>query len=531
MNNKKYAIYVRKSTDTEDNQVASIPDQLEVLRDKTRKLNLTIVEVFEESASAKNPGRPVFGKMMERIAKGEINGILAWKLNRLARNQIDGGQITHYLLTSQLKEIVTAERTYLPTDNVILMAVEFGMATQFSLDLRLDVKRGMTMKAERGLFPGRAPIGYINDPAGKKGYSEILPDPANFELVRKCWLLLLEEKIPVQRIYEIATEEWGLKSRDGKTPSRSQFYYLFENPIYYGKFEWADKTYQGAHKAMITEEEFWEAQNIIQNKSKDAPRTKFFAFTGFMKCGECGSSITAEEKVKNQKNGNVHHYTYYRCIKYKNKNCTQKCVREEEIEEQLVAFLESIEIPNDFHVWAMDKLRKENEKETEGNQKLLETAQRSYKRATDTLSNLIDMRAAGDITEEIYLQKRDYWNKQKDIYAEQMDKQQNQLETWLEKADRKLTLAEVAKQKFESLETAQEKKVFVAGIGSNLFLKDKILIIPKENVLVTIQAGKKALETINSSLEPIKTQGVQVDMGEIYNSNPTLCAYRDSNPN
>ena len=64
---------------------------------------------------------------MSKIEKGEINGILAWKLNRLARNQIDGGEISYYLTTNLIKEIITAEKTYLPNDNVLLMSVEFGM--------------------------------------------------------------------------------------------------------------------------------------------------------------------------------------------------------------------------------------------------------------------------------------------------------------------------------------------------------------------------------------------------------------------
>lgn len=40
------------------------------------------------------------------------------------------------------------------------------------------------------------------------------------------------------------------------------------------------------------------------------PHYRQFAFTGLMRCGECGSGITAESKTKECKNGNVHHYTY-----------------------------------------------------------------------------------------------------------------------------------------------------------------------------------------------------------------------------
>jgi DNA invertase Pin-like site-specific DNA recombinase len=55
------------------------------------------LEEFIEKQSAKIPGRPIFGKMLARIEKGEANGILAWHPDRLARNSVDGGQLIFLL--------------------------------------------------------------------------------------------------------------------------------------------------------------------------------------------------------------------------------------------------------------------------------------------------------------------------------------------------------------------------------------------------------------------------------------------------
>ena len=88
-----FFLYARKSTDVEDKQVRSIDDQLAVLRALAKTEGLNIMEEFIEKQSAKMPGRPIFNEMMERIEKGEAQGIVCWKLDRLARNPVDGGQI------------------------------------------------------------------------------------------------------------------------------------------------------------------------------------------------------------------------------------------------------------------------------------------------------------------------------------------------------------------------------------------------------------------------------------------------------
>src|SRR3989344_3433934 len=85
----KYFLYARKSTDVED--------QLAVLRAVAKEQELNIVEEFIEKQSAKMPGRLVFNEMMELVEKGEAQGIICWKLDRLARNPVDSGRISWLL--------------------------------------------------------------------------------------------------------------------------------------------------------------------------------------------------------------------------------------------------------------------------------------------------------------------------------------------------------------------------------------------------------------------------------------------------
>ena len=56
-NNKiKYFLYARKSSESEDRQVASIQSQIDVLKDVAKRENLEIIDVLFESKSAKAPG-------------------------------------------------------------------------------------------------------------------------------------------------------------------------------------------------------------------------------------------------------------------------------------------------------------------------------------------------------------------------------------------------------------------------------------------------------------------------------------------
>ncbi len=90
---------------------------------------------------------------------------------------------------------------------------------------------------------------------------------------------------------------------NGKKMSRNTIYYIFTNTAYYGIFEYPKGSgiwYKGTYKPLMTAEEYDKIQVISRQKGKPRPKTHIFAFTGLMECGECGASITAEEKIKRQ---------------------------------------------------------------------------------------------------------------------------------------------------------------------------------------------------------------------------------------
>jgi len=74
-NNLRFFIYVRKSTDDLSRQVRSIDDQIAELREMAKRENLNVIEILIEKQTAKIPGRPIFNAMLDRIERGEADGM------------------------------------------------------------------------------------------------------------------------------------------------------------------------------------------------------------------------------------------------------------------------------------------------------------------------------------------------------------------------------------------------------------------------------------------------------------------------
>ena len=99
----------------------SIEAQLFELREFARKETLEILQEFQESKSAKKPGREKFGEMMSRIESMDGVGILAWHPDRLARNSVDGGRIIYAVDTTKIVSLRFPTFWFEPTPQGLFM--------------------------------------------------------------------------------------------------------------------------------------------------------------------------------------------------------------------------------------------------------------------------------------------------------------------------------------------------------------------------------------------------------------------------
>ena len=121
----------------------------------------------------------------------------------------------------------------------------------------------------------------------------------------------------------------------------SNVYRTLQSSFYYGTFEYPQgggHWYQGKHEILITKELFDAAQSQLK-RDRTVREGKDFAFTKIMTCGLCGSGITAQEKYKRQKNGNVHKYIYYGCTRSRDLQCKCGYTREENLLSELLKII------------------------------------------------------------------------------------------------------------------------------------------------------------------------------------------------
>jgi DNA invertase Pin-like site-specific DNA recombinase len=499
-----YVMYCRKSSESEDRQVLSIESQINELTELAKRLNLPVSEILTEARSAKEPGRPVFDTMMKRVYKGEIKGILTWKADRLARNPIDGGVVMWALKKHQIKQIVTPTVTYRNNSNEkFLMNLDFGLATKYVDDLSDNVKRGNKTKLEKGWLPGRPPLGYLNEPTERT----IVRDPERFVIIRKMWDLLLKGVSPY-KIRRIANNDWGLRTRKtkrtGNNPiTQSEIYKIFGNPFYYGLIRRKDGVFPGRHEKMITEDEYNRAQELLGRKGQPRPKVHEFAFTGLIRCGECGCMVTAEEKD----NAYGTHYVYYRCTKKKDGHrCRQKYINVKQLESQVIDYLEKVHVPDrllNIAIGILEERRREQKAERAVVEKSVEQALTTCRRKLD---NLNQMRLNDLIDDEEYSVEKRKLAEEK-IGLEKKISEGCQPDT-LDAAEETLTFANLARDRFQN-GSIEDKRAILMRIGSNFLLKDRILLIQAKKPISSIEKTLQAIKDENDTLELVNIGSVE----------------------
>jgi len=505
----RYILYARKSSEAEDKQVASVPSQVSELLRFAQENNLNVIETISDEKSAKAPnaqdgaGRPVkregFDRMISIIASGGADGILCWKLDRLARNPVDAGAINWMLQQGTIQNIRCIDREYKSSDNVIMMMVEFGMANQFIRDLSVNTKRGLRAKVAKGWMPFLAPIGYTNRFI-RKGENDIVPDPERFNKVKKLWHELIHHHPSMKELHRYAKNKLNLTTSRGTGMVYSKFLKMFSNPFYYGYFRYNGELYKGNHVPMISKSEWDMAQGIVHTRHKTRKQRYSFPYTGLIRCGECGSMVTAEEKYRDIKSGGVHIYHYYHCTKVYNRACTQKPVKEELIEGQILDYLSRVEISPRHHQLVLRVLQEDMSKTSHILLSDRKNHEKDLRRVMANLDILIKKNINGMITDEEFIRIKKEYNGERAKIEDLLKSSGGRVTDWLAKADRLLNYAEKAKTTFMK-GSIESKKQMLLFLGQNFLLKDNTLSIEVLTTLIKLKGLEKGLPSQDLPIE------------------------------
>lgn len=319
-----YLIYCRKSSEAEDRQVLSIDSQESEITKLSEREGFVVSRTYKEAMSAKSSGRPIFDEMLRDIEKlGNIT-LLSWKLDRLARNMVDGGRIIELMDRGLLKEIRTPEKVYrdIPEDK-FMMALDFGIAKKYVDDLSVNVKRGNRAKLERGGWPGKAPLGYLNDKANKT----IIVDEVKAPFIKRAFQEYATGLYSLSELVELLYAD-GFRTWSDKKVLKASIHKLLSDPFYMGVMRKGGKLYNGNHEALVSKETFDQAQLVLSGKRRPKPQKHFFHLRGLFTCATCGCMLTATKKKG---------HDYYYCTNGKGVCFEHKSYLRSEKLDQLVA--------------------------------------------------------------------------------------------------------------------------------------------------------------------------------------------------
>ena len=460
----KYFIYCRKSSEDEERQILSIEAQLAELREFAKQNNLLVVKEYCESKTAKEPGREIFNAMLAEIEKGNASGILAWNPDRLARNSIDGGRIIYLVDTGKIQSLKFPTFWFEATpQGKFMLSVAFGQAKYYTDNLRENILRGIRQKIRRGELSAKAPIGYFNEPRLRT----IEPDKKTFKKVKQILGAFATGNYTLTAIRR-KMFSLGLVGKDGKAPHLSTIQSMLTNPFYYGHFRYRGEVHEGSHQPMISKKLFDKIQAALRDNGKPRNRKKRgdkgFKFLGFAVCGECGYTITADQKTK--KSGR--RYVYYRCThKSKTQICSQQhFLREEILAEQVKQICQKVSLPDEWREKYLAKLD-EWEKESRATQGLFAQNLKTELAAVKTkINRLMDGYLEGSFELAEFQEKKNALMAKKKEIEEKLSDFERKGNHWLELTRNWIIEANQANN-LARQENFSEMKNFLKTIGSN----------------------------------------------------------------
>ncbi|MBI2415636.1 MAG: recombinase family protein [Candidatus Kerfeldbacteria bacterium] len=454
----KYFIYARKSTDEANRQLLSIEAQIAELQELATKERLQVIEILTESRTAKEPGRPIFNDLLRRIENGEAAGILSWHPDRLARNSVDGGKIIYLVDTGKLQALKFSTFWFENTpQGKFMLNIAFGQSKYYVDNLSENVKRGLRQKVRRGILPGRAPLGYLND----KANHTVIPDQQKFKLVQKLFELYATGDYSLQAVSH-AIAELGLVSPSGKPLAISNTQTILQNPFYYGALRFNSELYEGKHEPAITKQMYDQVQAVMQQKAKPMKKHSYFAFRGLLLCGECGGSITSERQKR---------HAYYRCTKKLGK-CMQPYIREELLADQLKAFVQQVSIDDQLASKMSAYLKEQANKDNSSALTVTEKLEKQITESKTKLDRLLDAHLEGAIDKETYTTKKNQLLNQKIECEQKLQTFKQTCNRWLELSLQLISDANLAK-KIPLTGNFEELRNFIKKIGSNLLLRER----------------------------------------------------------
>jgi len=466
----KTVLFARVSSREQEETGYSLPSQEKLLKEYAERKNFKIAKNFSisESASGKYQ-RKSFDDMLDHIKKNNVKIIVCEKVDRLTRNLRDAVLINEWINGNPEREVhFVKENCILSKDSKsnekFIWSIKVSVAQYYIDNLSEEVKKGQKEKVAQGWLPTKPPLGYKT--IGEKGHKIHIPNEKTALFIRKAFDLYSTSNYSLYKLAGAMYNE-GARSSLGNRITKSRWAELLSDPFYVGKFRWKGEIHEGKQKPLISNELFLRVQEVLKSKSTPKYSKHFNLFNGLMKCKNCKGQITWELK----KGHCYGHCNYYRfCDK-------RTYVREEKIEEQIISYLDKIQIKNSRLIdWIQKALKESHKDETEYRKNSHKELNHRFEQIQNRLSMLYDDKLDGKIAPDVYDIKFKQYSQQKEDILEALQGQNTAETAYFELGVNILELSRNAKELYRQAHK-EDKRMLLNLVFSELWLdREKLKI-------------------------------------------------------
>jgi site-specific DNA recombinase len=461
---RQAVVYARVSSKEQEKEGFSIPAQSKLLRGYAQSADFDIAREFVDVETAKQAGRLGFSNMLAFL-KGTpaCRVLLVEKTDRLYRNLKDWVTLDELELEIHfVKENVVLSPNSRSAEK-FMHGIKVLMAKNYIDNLSEETRKGMLEKAEQGIWPSFAPLGYRNI-EGTNHRRTIELDSETAPVIKHMFERYASGNHSLKEIAAIARQE-GMVFRKSKAPvPKATVHRILRNRIYTGDFEWNGKTYSGVHAPLITRELWDRVQSILDGRYAKRTRTvkHDFAFSGLIDCGHCGCSLVGEIKKGR--------YIYYHCTGYKGK-CPEPYTREEMLEESFSELMKQLAFDEEVLSWVTEALRQSHVDEKRVHQEALTRLQAEYDRLQCRIDAMYIDKLDGKVQATFFDRKAAEWRDEQQRLLESIEEHQDANQNYLDEGVQLIELASRAHNLFQK-QAASEKRRLLNFVLSNCTWKN-----------------------------------------------------------
>ncbi|WP_284126421.1 recombinase family protein [Parerythrobacter aestuarii] len=414
--------YIRVST-AKQGEGVSLEAQREAIEAFASRNHLSVVQWFEEKETAAKRGRPVFNEVVRLLRRGKADGLIVHKIDRSARNFADWAKIGDLADAGVSIHFASESLDFTSRGGRLAADVQAVVAADYIRNLREESIKGLNGRLKQGLYPFRAPIGYLDNGRGKPKTL----DPERAPLVKRAFELYATRSHSL-RTLRAELNRQGLTGRNGRALTMNGLMTMLNNPFYTGviHIKRTGRTYKGIHERLITTKLFERVQEIKSGKSGPKVTRHNHIYQGLFRCAHCNGAMVPELQK-----GRV----YYRC---KTVPCITRTIREDQLEIAIETRLTGLQLTGQdlkrfrrkIEAWQTDKKHEPVER----------SLQLRRAKLAERIDRLIDAHIDGRIGSEDFSKRR----RSLALEEEVLDQEQREMRDLASAAVRLRTLAELA---------------------------------------------------------------------------------------